>query len=186
MLIQALSPIDTQHSYRTRKSAVAAVVVAAVAAGGDRLENVPLLTTSAQEGELETGRHCGASCSRLDGDPAGRPAPTTLPVSAGAEQRGARLGMAGRAAVASSTASPLSAREGERWQGVRRGMADNVDRPVGSALQLPSPPEGEGNMAAVGLGVYPLSGRGGLLTTGVSSELTGVSSELTAVSSELS
>ncbi len=45
----------------------------------------------------------------------------------------------------------------------------NVDHPVGSALQLPSPPGGEGNMAAGGLGVYPLSKRGGLLTTGVSS-----------------
>jgi hypothetical protein len=34
-------------------------------------------------------------------------------------------------------------------------------------------------MAAGGLGMWPLSGRGGLLTTGVSSELTmGVSSEL--------
>jgi hypothetical protein len=153
MLIWALSPFDTQCSYRARKSAVAAVVVAAVASGGDRLEDVPLLKTSAQEGELETGRHCGASCGCLDGDPAGRPAPNTLPVSWGAEPRGARLGMAGRAAVASSTASPLSAREGERWQRVRCGVADNIDRPVGSALRLPSPPGGEGNMAAVGLGV---------------------------------
>jgi hypothetical protein len=148
MLIRALNPFDTQRSYRARKSALAAVVVAAVAAGGDGLEDVPLLTTSAQVGELETGRHCGASCSRLDGDPAGRPAPTTLPVSGGAEPRGARLGMAGRAAGASSTASPLSAREGERWRGVQRGVGDNVDRPVGSALQPPSPPGGEGNMAA--------------------------------------
>jgi hypothetical protein len=38
---------------------------------------------------------------------------------------------------------------------------------------------GEGNMAAAGLGVGPLSGRGGLLTTGVGSELErGVSSEM--------
>jgi hypothetical protein len=65
MFIRALSPFDTQHSYRARKSAAAAVVVAAVAAGGDGLEDVPFLTTSAQEGKLETGRHCGASCSRL-------------------------------------------------------------------------------------------------------------------------
>ncbi len=54
--------------------------------------------------------------------------------------------------------------------GVRRGVADNVDVPVGSVLQPPSPPGGEGNMAAGGLGMCPLSGRGGLLTTGVSSE----------------
>jgi hypothetical protein len=78
--------------------------------------------------------------------------------------------MAGRAAVASSTASPLSAWEGERWRGVRRGVADNVDRPEGSALQLHSPPGGE-YMAAGGLGVHPLSKRGGLLTMEVSSEL---------------
>jgi hypothetical protein len=80
--------------------------------------------------------------------------------------------MAGRAADASSTASPLSSREGERWRGVRRGVAGNVDRPVGSALQLPSPPVGEGSMTAGGLGVHPLFRRGGLLTTKVSSELT--------------
>jgi hypothetical protein len=48
MLIRALNPFDTQLSYRSRKSAVAAVVVAAVAAGGDGLKDVPLLTTSAQ------------------------------------------------------------------------------------------------------------------------------------------
>jgi hypothetical protein len=144
ILIRALNLFDTQHSYRARKSAVAAVVVAAFAAGGDELEDVLLLTTSAQVSELETGRHCGASCGRLDGDPAGRPAPTTLPVSRRAEPRGARLGMAGRAAVASSMACPLSAREGERWWGVRRGVAGNVDRPVGSALQPPSPPGGRG------------------------------------------
>jgi hypothetical protein len=112
MFIQALSPFDTQRSYRARKSAVAAVVVAAVVAGDDGLNDVPLLTTSAQEGDMETGRHCSTSCSRLDGDPASRPAPTTLPLSGGVEPRGARLGMAGRAAIASSTASPLSAQEG--------------------------------------------------------------------------
>ncbi len=79
--------------------------------------------------------------------------------------------MAGRAAVASSTASPLSTREGERWRGVRRGVAVNVDRPVRSALQLPSPRGGEGSMTAGGLGVHPVFRRGGLLTTRVSSEL---------------
>jgi hypothetical protein len=102
-----------------------------------------------------------------------QPADRLRPLSrrAEAEPRGARLGVAGRAAVASSTASPLLAREGERWRGVRRGVAGNVDRPVGSALQPPSPPGGEGNMAAGGLGVCPLSGGGGLLTTVVSSEL---------------
>ncbi len=99
--------------------------------------------------------HCGTSCCRLCEDPAGAPAPTTLPVSGGSEPRGARLGEAGRTAVASSTVSPLSAREGARWRGVRRGVAGNFDRPSGSALQLPSPPGGEGNMAALGLGVGP-------------------------------
>jgi hypothetical protein len=64
--------------------------------------------------------------------------------------------MAGRAADAYCTASPLSAQEGERWRGVRRGVAGNIDRPVGSALQLPSPPWGEGSMTAGGLGVHPL------------------------------
>jgi hypothetical protein len=83
MFIRALSLFDTQRLYRTRKSAVAAVLVAAVAAGGNGLNDFPLLTTSAREGELETGKHCDTSCSRLDGDPAGRPAPTTLPVSGG-------------------------------------------------------------------------------------------------------
>ncbi len=171
MFKRALRPFDTHHSYRAKKSAVAAVVLTAVVAGGGGLEDVPFRTTSAQEGESETGVHCGTSCCRLYGDPAGASAPTTLPVSGGSEPRGARLGVAGRAAIASVTASPLSAREGARWRGVRRGVAGNVDRPSGSALQLPSPPGGEGNMAAVGLGVGPLSGRGGLLTTGVSSEL---------------
>jgi hypothetical protein len=79
--------------------------------------------------------------------------------------------MADRAADAYCTAGPLSVREGERWRGVRRGVTGNVDRPVGSALQLPPPPGGEGSMTAGGLGVHPLFRRGGLLTTGVSSEL---------------
>ncbi len=57
MLIRALNPFDTQRSYRARKSAVDAVVVVTVAAGGDGLEDVLFLTTSAQVGELETGRH---------------------------------------------------------------------------------------------------------------------------------
>jgi hypothetical protein len=165
MFKRALRPFNTHRSYRAKISAVAAVV-----AGGGGLEDVPFRTMSAQEGESETGVHCGTSCCRLYGDPAGALSPTTLPVSRGSEPRGARLGVAGRAAVASVTASPLSAWEGARWRGVRRGIAGNVDRPSGSALQLPSPPGGEGSMAAVGLGVGPLSGRGGLLTTGVSSE----------------
>jgi hypothetical protein len=152
MFIRALSPLDTQRSYRAKKSAVA-VVVAADAAG-DELEDVPLLT-SAQVGELETGRHCSASCGRLNGDPAGRQAPTTLPASGGAEPLGARLGVAGRAAVASSMASLLSAREGEVWWGVRRGVAGNVDRPVGSALQPPSPPWGGGEHGCRGVGRVP-------------------------------
>ncbi len=58
--------------------------------------------------------------------------------------------------------------------GVRRGMADNVDHPVGSALQLPSSPGGEGSMTAGGLGVHPLFRRGGLLTMGVSSKFKGL------------
>ncbi len=57
--------------------------------------------------------------------------------------------------------------------GVRRGVAGNIDRPSGSATAANLTPWGGGNMAAAGLGVGPLSGRGGLLTTGVSSELTG-------------
>jgi hypothetical protein len=168
MLMRALNPFDTQSSYRARNSAVAVAVVTAVAAGGGGLDDVLFRTTSAQEGELETGMYYRTSCCRIGGDPAGKAAPTTLPVSRGAEPRGARLGVAGRDAVASSTASPLSARVGVRWWGVRRGVAGNIDRPLGSALLPPSPPGGEGNMATEGLGVCPLSGRGGLLATGVS------------------
>ncbi len=88
MLIRVFRPLHTQRSYRARKSAVAADVVAAVAAvaaGGGGLGGFPFRTTSAQEGELETGKSCEASCGRLAGDPAGRPALTTLPVSGGAE-----------------------------------------------------------------------------------------------------
>jgi hypothetical protein len=53
--------------------------MAAVAAGGGGLGGFPFRTTSAQEGELDTGKSCG----RLAGDPASRPAPTTLPVNGG-------------------------------------------------------------------------------------------------------
>jgi hypothetical protein len=127
MLKRAFRPFDTHRSYNAKKSAVAAVEVVAVVAGGGGLGDVPFRTTSAQEGESETGVHCGTSCCRLCEDPAGAPAPITLPVSGGSEPRGARLGVAGR--TASSTVSPLSAREGARWRGVRRGVADNVDRP---------------------------------------------------------
>jgi hypothetical protein len=155
MFKRALRPFDTHRSYRAKKSAVAAVEVTAVVAGGGGLDDVPFQTTSAQEGESETGVHCGTSCCRLCEDQAGAPAPTTLPVSREREPRGAILGVAGRTAVASSTASSRSAREGARWRGVRRGIACNVDRPSGSVLQLPSPPGGEGNMAAAGLGVGP-------------------------------
>jgi hypothetical protein len=56
MLIPVFRPLHTQRSYRARKSAVAAVVVAVVAAGGGGLGGFPFRTTSAQEGELETGR----------------------------------------------------------------------------------------------------------------------------------
>jgi hypothetical protein len=129
MLKRAFRPFDTHRSYKAKKSAVAAVEVVAVVAGGGGLGDVPFRTTSAQEGELETGEHCGTSCCRLCGDPAGAPAPITLPASGGSEPRGARLGVAGSTAVASSTVSLLSAREGVRWRGVRRGVAGNVDRP---------------------------------------------------------
>ncbi len=61
---------------------------------------------------------------------------------------------------------------------MQRGVAGNVDGPSGSALQLHSPPGEEGNMAAAGLGVGPLSGRGGLLTTGLAANSKGVGSEL--------
>jgi hypothetical protein len=99
MLMRALNPFDMQCSYRARNSAVAVAVITAVAAGGGGLHGVPFWTTSAQEGELETGTYCGMSCSRLGGDPADKAVPTTLPVSRGSEPRGARLGVAGRDGV---------------------------------------------------------------------------------------
>ncbi len=164
-------------------------MLTAVAAGSCGLEAVPLRTTSAQEGELETetGTYCVASCCRGGGDPAGKAAPTTLPASGGAEPQGARLGLAGRTAVSTCPAGPLSyPKEGEvRW----RGVAANSDRPEGSKLLPPSPPwwGGRGTWLQGGR-VQPtpcVRGRG-LLTTRVSSELTTrVSSELTRVSSEL-
>jgi hypothetical protein len=83
MFIQALRPFVTHCSYRARKSAVAAAEVTAVVAGGGGLDDVPFRTTSAQEGKSETGVHCGTSCCRLCEDPAGTPAPTTLPVNGG-------------------------------------------------------------------------------------------------------
>jgi hypothetical protein len=176
MLMRAFNPFDTQRSYRVRKSAVAVAVLTAVAADGCGLDGVPFRTTSAQEGELETGTYCVASCCRIGGDPAGKAAPTTLPASGGAEPRGARLGLA----VSTCPASPLSyPKEGEMlWQGV----ATNSDRPEGSALLPPSPPWWGG-----GRGTWVQGGRveptpwvrgRGLLSTRVSSELTRVSSEL--------
>ncbi len=69
---------------------------------------------------------------------------------------GARLGLAGKTAVPSCTASPLSdPKEGEvRWRGVQLGVAENSDHPEGSTLLPPSPTwwGGEGNMAAGGSG----------------------------------
>ncbi len=114
MLILALSPLDTQQLYRARKSAVVdGVEVPAGAVGGNGLASVPFWTTSAQEGELGAVAelYCGASCWRSDGGPstASQAAPTTLPVSGGAEPRGARLGVTGSPAVSSCTASPPSA-----------------------------------------------------------------------------
>ncbi len=104
-LKRALRPFATHRSYRAKKSAVAAAELIAVVDGGGGRDDVPFRTTSAQEGESETGVHCGTSC--FCGDPAGAPAPTTLPVRGGSEPRGARLGVAGKTAFASSTASPL-------------------------------------------------------------------------------
>ncbi len=53
MLMWAFTPLETQRSYRARKSAVVDAVVLAVAAGGDGLEHEPFRTTSAQGGELD-------------------------------------------------------------------------------------------------------------------------------------
>jgi hypothetical protein len=106
MLKPAFRPFDMHRSYKAKKSAVAAVEVVAVVAGGGGLGGVPFRTTSAQEGESETEVHCGTSGCHLCEAPAGAPAQTTLPVSGGSEPRGARLGEAGRTAVASSTVSP--------------------------------------------------------------------------------
>jgi hypothetical protein len=85
MFKRAFRPFVTHRSYRAKKSAVAAVEITAVVAGGCGLGNVPFQMTSAQEGESETGVHCGTSCCRLCEDPASAPAPTTLPVSGGSE-----------------------------------------------------------------------------------------------------
>jgi hypothetical protein len=107
-------------------------------------------------------------------------------VGGGAELQGARLGLAGRTAVSTCPAGPLSdPKEGEmRW----RGVAANSDRPEGSTLLPPSPPWwGGGEHGCRGGRVEPtpwVRGRG-LLTTRVSSELARISSELMRVSSEL-
>jgi hypothetical protein len=53
MFMQAFSPLETQRSYRARKSTVVEAVVLAVTAGGNGLEHEPIWTTSAQEGELD-------------------------------------------------------------------------------------------------------------------------------------
>ncbi len=108
----------TRSVHTGRENLQLLLLWSAVAAGSGGLDDVPFRTTSAQEDKLETGMYCGTSCCRLGGDPAGKTAPTTLPVSGGAEPRG----------------------EVVRWRGVWRGVAGNVDRPSGSALQLPSPP----------------------------------------------
>jgi hypothetical protein len=55
-----------------------------------------------------------ASCCHSVDDPAGQADLPSLLESGVAEPRGARLGVAGRSAVASGMASPLSAHE-ERW-----------------------------------------------------------------------
>jgi hypothetical protein len=87
------------------------------------------------------------------------------------------LGVAGKTAVPSCMAGPLSdPKEGKvRWRGVRLGVAENFDRPEGSTLLLPSPPwwgGGRGTWLQVGRREPSPWGRGrGLLTTGVSSKL---------------
>jgi hypothetical protein len=83
MLMRVFRPLHTHRSYKVRKSAVAGVVVAVVVAGGGGLGGFPFRTTSAQDGKLETEKSCEVSCRCLGGDPAGRPAPTTLPASGG-------------------------------------------------------------------------------------------------------
>ncbi len=57
MFKRAFKPFVTHRSYRAKKSAVAAVEITAVVAGGGGLSDVPFRTTSAQEGESETGVH---------------------------------------------------------------------------------------------------------------------------------
>jgi hypothetical protein len=119
------------------------------------------------------------------GQPAGSEPSPSLP-------RGARLGVAGKTAVLSCMASPLSGpKEGEvRWRGVRYGVAVNFDQ-RGQHCCHPHPLGGGGGRVTwlqVGWQEPAPWVRGrGLLTTGVSSELTtGVNNELTTgVSSEL-
>jgi hypothetical protein len=82
--------------------------------------------------------------------------------------------MAGRAADAYCTASPLSAREGERWRGVRRGVAGNLTVQWGQHCSCPHPlGGGEHDCRGVGRAPTLQEKRGGLLTTVVSSELDG-------------
>ncbi len=71
MLMRVFRLLHTHRSYKARKSAVAGVVVAVVVAGCGGLGGFPFLTTSAQDGELDTEKSCEASCGRLAGDPAG-------------------------------------------------------------------------------------------------------------------
>jgi hypothetical protein len=53
MFMQVFKPLEMQHSYRARKSAVIEAEEVVVAAGGDGLRRGPLRTTSAQKGELD-------------------------------------------------------------------------------------------------------------------------------------
>jgi hypothetical protein len=78
----------------------------------------------------------------------------------GAEPHASRLGVAGKTAVLSCTASPLSdPKEGEvRWRGVRHRVAVNFDRPEGSTLLPPSPPRWGGRVTwlqGVGKSLHP-------------------------------
>ncbi len=71
------------------------------------------------------------------------------------------LGVAGKTAVPSCMAGPLSdPKEGKvRWRGVRLGVAENFDRPERSTLLLPSPPwwggGGEHGCRWVGASLHP-------------------------------
>jgi hypothetical protein len=84
--MRVFNPFKMQRSYKAKKSAVVEAEDTVVAAGGDGLMRGPLRTTSAQEGELDPIPVMeGGWRSAVDTVPAGRPAPSPLPVDGGAE-----------------------------------------------------------------------------------------------------